>query len=282
MTGRGRDGHARSPQHRLRRVLVAAVVVLLAGTGVFLGLWFATGAHEVSLSTADKRFRHDKGAAAGYVRPGRPAEGVYRYTGTGTNALSLPPKTQHDGPLIPGTVTYGADGCWRLHMDFSSNHYEYSTFCLKGDELLETRRGGWYRWDFVATTVGDTAAYTCGRGEVVLPGDRVRGRRFHFSCTGSNHPLKLGKVTLSGSARFAGYGSVLVAGHSVPAVHIVEVGRFSGGQTGTDYESTWYDRGDGLPLSGSWTTDVNTPTAVGTSTLDASGRYVLDSLVPHG
>ncbi len=272
----------RPKRRRLRRWLLGSAAVVLIGIGVFVVLWVTTDAHEVSLSTADQRFLHDKGAKAGFAKPGRPAEGVYEYTGSGSEALSLPPKTQHEGPIIPGTVTYGANGCWTLRLDYSDNHWQYTIYCPHGSELLETARGGWYQWNFVATTVADTASYTCEPAEIAVPGPLARNRPYRFSCSGTNHPLKLGPVTLAGTVKYLGDGSVLVDGEKVPAVHILEVASFTGGQKGQDVANTWYDSADGLPLQGTWSTDVRTPTAIGTSTLTASGRYQLDSLDPHG
>jgi hypothetical protein len=279
----GDSNQTKGPRrHQRRRWLLGTAAVVLVAIGVFAFFWFTTGAHEVSLSTADQRFRHDKGALAGFSKPGRPAEGVYEYKGSGSEALSLPPKTQHEGPLIPGTVTYGANGCWMLRMDYSDNHWQSTTYCPRGTQLLETARGGWYQWNFVATTVADTASYTCKPAEIAVPGVLARNRRYRFSCTGTNHPLKLPPVTLAGSVKYLGDGSVLVDGKKVLAVRILEVARFTGGQKGQDVENTWYDSADGLPLQGTWSTDVRTPTAIGNSTLTASGRFQLDSLVPHG
>lgn len=270
-------------RRRRRRVLLAISIVLLAGIGVFIGLWLNTGAHEVTLSNAERQFqREEKGHdPPAHHERGRPAEGVYDYTGSGSEALSLPPKTQHEGPTIPGTVTYGSKGCWALRFDYSVNHWESATYCPHGTELLETRRGGWYQWDFVATTVGDAASYTCTPPEVAIPGRYDRNRRYAFSCLGKNHPLKLAPVTLSGWVEYLGSSDVVVGGTKVAALQIREIGRFSGGQSGTDVEDTFYDASTGLPLRGTWSTHVTTPTPIGNSTLTASGRFRLHSLVPH-
>lgn len=270
------------PRRRRARVALGVVSALVVIVGGFAVVWVSTDAHEVSLATADQQFRHHSHTKAGYKKPGRPAVGVYAYVGSGTASLSLPPKTEHAGPTMPGTVTYGAGGCWTLRIDYSDVHWEFATYCPHGDALWESSRGGYYDWDFVATSISDTSTYTCRPAEVAIPGPNHRDRPYRFSCRGKNHPLKLGPVTLAGTVRYLGSGVIDVGGVSVPALHLEEVARFSGAQSGTDLENTWYDRADGLPLESSWTTDVTTPTAIGDSTLASSAHFRLTSLTPHG
>jgi hypothetical protein len=75
-------------------------------------------------------------------------------------------------------------------------------------------------------------------------------------------------------------GSVRVGGKDIESVRVLETAHFTGGQSGTDVEDTWYERADGLPLEGTWSTDVRTPTPLGDSTLTASGRFQLSSVLP--
>ena len=67
------------------------------------------------------------------------------------------------------------------------------------------------------------------------------------------------------------YASVLVAEHVT----------FSGGHTGFNVSDTWFSVGSGLPLRGTWHTNVSTPSPVGKPTLDAQGNFALKSVTPR-
>lgn len=268
----------RPPRRRRRRAVLAGLALFAAAIGVFAVLYETAGSHEVSLSSALQQFRHSVRHLGSGAAPGRPAEGVYEYTGSGTESLSLPPKTQYEGPGIPATVVDGRHGCWTLRQDFSDNHWQFTTFCPSGRDVMEAARGGWYRWDFVATTVSDESTLYCRPFEVAFPASARPGQTYRFSCRGGNHPLDLGPVTLAGTTRYLGTVRVRIGHESVEAVHMSEVGSFSGGQTGTETVDTLYDRANGLPLEATWSEHVNTRTPVGVSTLSAVGRFRLTSL----
>ena len=287
--GKGRDDAgaalgASSPgrrHHVWRWVLLAVLVVVAGGIAVFAGLWLNSGAHELPLSSAYQHFTPDAPPAKYRHEALRPPQGVYPYAGSGTEHVSLPPKTQYEGPIIPGTVTYLHDGCWDFRLDYSDSHWQSSTYCPKGAELLLDARAGWYRWDFVAVVIADTATYRCSRREVILPARGATGTRQHFSCTGRNDHLSIPPVTMSGWTQVLRTGTVDVAGRAEPAVEVRELATFSGGQSGTNDSSTWYAASTGLPLEGTWRTEVRTASPVGTSTLTASGRFHLQAGTPR-
>jgi len=268
-------------RHRRRWVLAELGVAVVVGVGAFAVLWFNSGAHQLPLSVAYQRFRPDTSGGKYAHEALRPPQGVYQYSGSGTEHLSLPPKTQYEGPVIPGTVTYLPDGCWSFRLDYSDSHWQSTTYCPRNSALLTTARGGWYRWNFVAFSVADTSTYSCTPAEVAVPAVLVVGVRHSFSCRGSNHPLSLPPVTMSGFVEYLGSHSVVVQGHPLQALHLREVATFSGGQTGTNLADTWFEVGTGLPLSGTWSTKVRTPSPFGTSTLTASGRFSLSRFAPR-
>lgn len=272
--------------HRCRKRLVLAIAAALLGIGggVLAYMWSASGSHEVLLSQAYKQF-HGKSTTPDRPPQGvelvRPAQGVYRYSGGGTEHVSFPPKTQLEGPVIPGTVTYTKGGCWEFRLDYSDNHWQSTTYCLSPAGLLLTARAGWYRWDFVFTTVEDTASYRCSQSEVAVPSRPSHGERFGFSCRGTNNHLSIPAVTMSGYKEFIGTEPVVIGARRLMALHLREVARFSGGQSGTNVADTWFDPATDLPLRGTWSTRVRTASPVGTSTLTASGHFSLVSLTPH-
>jgi len=275
------DRPQRSHGHRRRWVLGTIGLVLATGVGVFAVLWVNSGAHELPLSIAYQRFRPDSPGSKYANEPLRPAQGVYRYAGSGTEHLSVPPKTQLEGPVIPGTVTYLPGGCWSFRLDYSDNHWQSATYCPHQGELELTARGGWYRWDFVAITVADASTYTCAPPEVAVPAVLRTGRRDDFSCRGTNHPLNIPPVTMSGWVEYIGSSTVVVDGRSLRALHLREVSTFRGGQSGRNVADTWFEVATGLPLLGTWSTEVRTASPLGTSTLTASGRFRLADLVPR-
>ena len=94
-------------RHRVALAICAALLVVLGGgVGVFAYLWNHSGPHQLSVATAVERF--GSGASGRITDPGtlRPAAGVYSYTGKAVEHVSLPPKTQTEGPGFPGTISY--------------------------------------------------------------------------------------------------------------------------------------------------------------------------------
>ena len=86
---------------------------------------------------------------------------------------------------------------------------------------------------------------------------------------------------MTGTTRVMAVSTVRVDNSRQPAVLIREDVRFAGGQQGTNQAETWFSERTGLPLRGSWSTEVSTPSPIGTSTLHAHGQFALTSLVPQ-
>jgi len=267
-------------RHRRRWIAAACALVLLAGGGTFAGLWIGNGAHQVPISVAQHRFHPGNTGTVKGPDPLRPAQGVYAYTGSGTEHVSFPSKTQYEGPTIPGTVIYKAQDCWSFRLDFSSNHWQSYTYCPKPKGVNLTSRSGWYRWDFVVTVVADTSTYSCRPTEIAIPATLIVGQHHTFSCRGTNNHLAIPPVIMSGYGEYLGTSTVVVQGKGLQAVHIREVASFSGGQTGSNVADTWYETGTYLPLKGTWSTEVHTASPVGMSTMTASGRFGLSALTP--
>ncbi|HUI48728.1 MAG TPA: hypothetical protein VL119_08525, partial [Acidimicrobiia bacterium] len=149
---------------RRRSVVALAViglVVVVAGS-VFLILWRRSGAHEVSTNAARKRF--EQSSSSSVTEPAtnlavRPAAGVYVYRGSGTEHLSLPPKSQAQGPQMPGTVLLTANGCWTFRIDYSSQHWQTWNYCPRGGGLVELGGQTFERWNFVFTTYDSTSTF---------------------------------------------------------------------------------------------------------------------------
>ncbi|MGD0256100.1 MAG: hypothetical protein ABSB99_11255 [Acidimicrobiales bacterium] len=283
--GAGNGARGAAPfrrRHRVALIVTAVVVTVLAGgAGAFIYEWNHTGPHELSSATAYQRFR--SGATGRVMDPGqlRPHEGVYAYQGAAAEHVSFPPKSQVEGPTIPGTVTYRPDGCWILRLDYSDSHWQSSTYCPRNGDLVEVGRVGWYRWNFVAFVIADTATYTCDQQEVAIPAVLHIRTQYSFSCKGTNNPINTGVVTMVGTNEYVGPQTLKIAGTEVVTLHFHEVAHFSGGQTGYNIADTWFSTVDGLPVRGTWKTAVTSPTALGSSTLTGTGNFTLSSLVPR-
>ena len=214
-----RAPEAETPQRGHRRRWIVALVVLGvigAGAATFVVLWRRSGAHEVSTEEARRRFE----ASSSTTEPPnpevlRPGAGVYLYHGSGTEQLSLPPKTQHQGPRMPGTVTHRADGCWTFRIDYSTQHWQTWVYCPRDGGLVE--RGGqtFERWDFVFTTYDSTSTFRCDPPSVTIRATMRAGDRWQQSCRGTSSGTKGVGVT-SGPYTFVGADTLTIGGVRVP------------------------------------------------------------------
>lgn len=280
---RARPPHRRRTWAGRRRgllVLAAVTVVVAAAAGTFAYRWDHSGPRPLSPSVAIERFLAQGGARRADPGTLRPPSGVYLYAGTGHEHISLPPRSQSEGPGMPGTVSSAPGGCWVWRVDYSNSHWQSATFCPRGGNLTEVGRAGWYRWSFVALSMADTATFRC-TPEVARPAVLHVGQSFPFTCTGTNDPLHTAPVSVYGVNRFLGLAVVDIARQPVVTMHFRETTRYSGGQTGTNVADTWLAADDALPVMVSWTTTVTTPTFLGSSTLTGHATLRLRSLQPR-
>ena len=108
---------------------------------------------------------------------------------------------------------------------------------------------------------------------MTIPATVVIGSRHGESCVGHNDHLSIGSVHLTGTSTVAAVSSRRVGNGTERAVLIREDVRFSGGRQGSNAAATWFSEVTGLPLRGTWSTEVSTPSPVGTSTLPAHGQF---------
>ena len=256
------------------------MLAILAGAGVLIYLWSQTGAHALAPSVAVQRFRQIERAGVRTVGPG-PTQGVYLYRGSGTETISLPPKSQSEGPEIPGTVVDRPGGCFEFRLDYSDVHWQDWTYCMHRGSMVTTSKAGYYLWDFVVLSVNDTSTYTCSPAIVTIPADFVFHARHPVSCIGTNNHISTGSVHMDGTSTVLATKKLRVGSGMEPAVLVREDVAFSGGQHGSNDADTWFSVTTGLPLRGTWSTVVSTPSPVGTSTLHAHGEFDLTSLVPR-
>ena len=275
--------HPNSSRRRRRWTLLGgAVALLLLVSGVFVVLWQRSGAHQESTGQALRRYNQ----ASSSTLPAnhavlRPPAGVYVYRGSGTEHLSLPPKTQHQGPQMPATVTHRDDGCWTFRLDYNTQHWQTWNYCPRNGGLVELGGQTFERWDFVFTKYDSTSTFTCDPASVAIRAGMRTGDRWQQVCRGTSTGTK-GVAVTSGPYTFVGGDFVTIGKTRVPAYHFRQQRTLTGSQTGTQTADLWFSRQNGLPLRNERSVTVHTDTVVGASTYTEHGSFQLTSLQPQG
>ncbi len=198
-------------RHRHRRWpwVLGALGAVLAAFAIFVVVTWDP-ARPVSMGQAEQRLGSEGQGVAG----ARPARGVYLYTGTGTDTLSLPPLSQAEGPTMPGTVTLQGHDCWTFRVDYSSHHWETWNFCRQGNDTME--RGGliWQLWAIGPLHETNLTTLTCTSDTMWLPASATPGQNWHSDCRGTSSAVK-GVMHSIGPYRFVGTTTLDVGGHPV-------------------------------------------------------------------
>ncbi len=277
----GATGSRAHPRRRRLRIVAGVVAAGFAvGVVVFVMLWRSSGAHQVSTSAARQRFEQGSSTSLAPTTALRPAAGVYLYRGSGTEHLSLPPKSQSQGPQMPATVTHRSDGCWTFRIDYSSQHWQTWVYCPRDGGLVELGGQTFERWDFVFTKYDSTSSFTCAPASVAIRAGARPGDHWQQTCRGTSTGTK-GEAVSSGPYTFVGPDTVTVGGTRVAAYHFRQVRTVTGNQTGTQTTDLWFAQRDGLPLRNRRVVDLDTDTVVGSSKYTERGSFELASLAPQ-
>lgn len=266
------------------RVLVGAgvaAVVVVGGIGLFLTL--RDNARPVTVDEARARTTTTAGDEAGSdavadAGSRRPEPGIYRYEGTGTEALSTPPLSQTQGPEMPATVEWLEDGCWSLRIDYSSNHWQRWRYCPTGDDVAETGGETWQRWMIGTTAITNLSTFRCEES-VTMAAAPEPDQQWPQRCTGTGEAVE-GETVSEGPHRFDGEETLDVDGEAVLTQRYVSERSMSGAQTGTERSTTWFAVGTGLPVRNERTLEVRTDTPIGQSTYTERADFHLLQLEP--
>jgi len=267
---------ARSRRHR-RWPWVLGAVVLVVGAGVLGFVLAANRARPVSLYQAESRLGNGRLGTPGSARP---APGVYQYTGSGSEQLSLPPLSQAEGPSLPGTVTLQGSNCWLFRIDYSTHHWQTWNYCRHGNDLWEAGGQTWQLWSIGPVNVTNLSSFKCAPGTMALPVDATPGEQWQSRCTGTNTSVS-GTTTSAGPYKFIGLDTIRVGRTSVTAARFLRLRTDSGAQKGTERSEVWFSTSTGLPLRVQQQIKLTTATPFGTSTYTQNGVFTLASLTPH-
>ncbi len=264
-------------RHHRRWPWVLGVLVLVLASLAAVVVLTTSHAKPVSLRQAEAQLGN---GATGVPGANRPAPGVYEYTGSGTEKLTLPPLSQAEGPTIPGTVTLRGRNCWVFRVDYSTHHWQTWEYCLHSGDLWEAGGQSWQLWSVGPLNFTNLSTFTCAPRSMALPANATVGQRWQSRCTGTNTSVK-GRTVSAGPYTFLGLDTVKVGGTPVPAAHFLRLRTDTGAQTGTERSEVWFSTRTGLPLRVQQDLKVTSSTPFGTSTYTQVGVFTLASLVAH-
>ncbi len=268
-------------RHWWASVVGAAVVLILGVTGsLVIPYLFRTHPGPLPLGSALRTFQGKQSNGTGTPRSKVPAQGVYPLGGQGTESISFPPNSQHDGTVIPASLTYLADDCWRWHVDYNVAHWEEYDYCPRGTQLHLAAFRNSQSWDFGALTIKNLARFTCPSATPVLPGDPKPGWTLTWSCTGTNTAVS-GRTTAVITVRIVGFATVRIGRAVVLTTRELQQMKLTGAQTGTSRTSWWFLAGTGVPVQMERHITISSNSPIGTVTYNEAGSWYMTSLHPR-
>jgi uncharacterized membrane protein len=275
------------PHHsRPRRIAYAltgsVLVVLIAVVAVVGGAYvFRSHPRAKTVSAAVDQYRKSAGHIAVVpVAFERPAPGVYSATGHGDESISAPKDSQHDGAVMPITVTTLTNGCWRWRIDYNTAHWHAYDYCPKNQDLLLVGQQNFQAWDLGMTTITNTGTYTCNPPRPIVTEDPKPGATVTHTCIGNNTAAP-GRSVTTGPATVVGLETLRIGGVAVAAIHETRTQTMRGPQTGEIVEQWWFERTTGLPLRCERSYRINTASPIGKIAYREDGTWQLSTLIPH-
>lgn len=263
----------------LKRVLfgLGALMLAVVAIGGVL-LWQTDGPGPATVDDALGRF--DEGDPSAAVPEGtRPPEGVYRYTGDGTERLSFPPVSQRYGDVVPGTVTHEDDGCWVFRLDFNAAHWQDWRLCPADGRIGDAGGSTHQAWDLGVTSVTSLSTFTCDPPGPMFPPPEEPGWTVDQECSGTSDQVD-GTATSAGPWRYVGPERLTVGDESLDTWRFHQERTITGAQTGTEVAELWFAH-DGLLVRLERTVEVDSPSPVGDVTYSETGTVELTDLDPR-
>jgi hypothetical protein len=259
-----------------------AVLSLLCVLGAIISLltvlWVRRGPEEVSL---DQVLREHAGLAGnGASLKGRPAAGVYSLQADGVETLSILNNSQRQGPTIPLVVTHDGDTCWNIRMDYSTNRWQDTRYCLEADRVMEIDSTGLQSFDFGALHLGDTTESICEQPSPVIDLHAEPGDQWVRTCHGHTIGQDT-RQTSEGMTTFVGSETLEIGGVVVDALHYRYEAEVSGSATGTEDHHRWYAADTGMVLKGTSSVHISSPSPIGDVVFTEESQLELASLAPQ-
>ncbi len=279
--GEVENDHQPQPTRHRRRWLIAAVVAAVVLVALGSLVWIAVHAgkvHQVEVQDAVDRYRAGATDATDGASQVGPSPGVYRFSGSGTEKLSLQATVRQMGPTMPVTVTRDGDECWRFRIEYHDDHWQDWHYCFQGGQLLDLGGQVHQRFDFGAFSYDSDNTTVCDPPSVVLPATVAPDDSWTQACS-----MGEGDAThQEGPATYVGEEVIAVGGVDVRAYHVRWERTFTGGQTGHSENDTWFAMDTLLPIHNVWSTKVDSPSPVGGSvTYEEQGTWTTDALTPE-
>ena len=172
----------------------------------------------------------------------RPAGGVYVFSASGSERVSLGPAsdTRPYGATVTATVRNDGN-CWTFRQALFAEHSETTRYCLDGDGSLhatghsKTQRIG---------PITAQAEMSCSP-DLVLGGSPASSLSWQSNCNmATTTPLFTASIRQNGTIADLGAESVDVGGSAVTARHVRIRRDVSGDMTGFWHEDLWFASGD--------------------------------------
>jgi hypothetical protein len=280
-----RERHPRLRRTIRRRLLIVLVVaaglVLSVVLYVFLSYEFRSTPGAKSVHSAISAFHAGRDASTANLRYPSPAQGVYELSGRGNEHISFPPNSQHDGSVMPASVTYLPGGCWRWHLDYNVAHWEEYDFCPGATGLVQRANRNSQAWDFGTLQITNLATFSCPANTVVLPDTPMAGKTIRWTCQGTSTAVK-GTATARVAMRVIASSAVTLGNHQeVAAIHEIQTTTLSGAQKGTVVENWWFSASSGLPLRVDRQIQITTASPLGAIHYSENGSWRMTSLAPR-
>lgn len=270
----------RKRRHRVRTVVLVIVAVLIALIAVAVVSYLLRakpGAR--SIGSAGRAFHATTTTVPTPKAFALPPAGVYRVSGSGYEHVAVPPDTINDSAVMPVTVSYLANGCWRWHIDYNTAHWHEYDFCPRDGRLLLMAQRNSLTVSLGLTSISNLARYTCNPpSPIVVEHPRV-GEVFPHRCTGTNTAVS-GPSTASGPVTIVGVTTLDVGGQRVPAIAMTRKQKITGAQSGTLDEEWWFAASTGMPLAENRDYHLSTSSPIGSIAYTEIGSWRLDSMKP--
>jgi hypothetical protein len=244
----------------------AIAVVGVVAAGLLGGWWllFRDVAEPATVGDAVTAYREQGSGATRSI----PA-GVYVYATDGFERTDALGGVTHRYPQ-ESSITVGGTRCGvRLRWDVLRGRSTTWEVCTGEGEWTEQSR--YERHTFFGVT--DKTTYTCRETPFRPAGDRP-GAAFAVACS-------TGKAEERGSGRVIADGTVVVAGKTVPTVHIQTSTTFTGDTTGAATYDFWLARDTGLPVRIRMVSDTTSGSLIGDVHYRERVSLDLTSLTPR-